>query len=104
MVIVAQGTGWWIEAFHIARSALTTDTTSTTTLTLERTGVFIGGSCAIDCNGSQLDLVSTELSNDGTTQLVQGDLISSVICIRANRNASTRTLGAHVILFMRKSL
>jgi len=101
MVIASIGNQTWIETFHIARGNVSTGSTSSATHTLERPGVFIGGSASPDANSSQADGIYTVLSKDATTQLLIGDQISSVLTIRANDSGSTRTFGVHVVLMMR---
>ena len=104
MTVVAQGNNWYIETFDITRSALAATTTSGHALTLERPGVFLGGTAVIDADVTNADseTISLILRNTDNSFISFGSNITALELIRNNSSAGSVTFGAHVTIFLRK--
>jgi len=103
MTVVAQGNNWWIESFDVPRATVLSATVRQTALTLERVGVFLGGSATFDLDLAVNDAnITLAIRNSDDTVLVIGQDLSAFECVMINNEGANRTCGAHVIIFMRK--
>jgi len=103
MAIVAQGIGWWIESFDVARASIASNGERTTNHTLERAGVFIGG-CATEDHDIDSNLViglDLALRNTDTTQLVIGQNLTEIQSVFFNDGGAAKIVGEHVLVFLR---
>jgi len=102
MTVVAQGTNWWIESFTVTRAALLDGNTRVSQNTLERPGVFMGGSICLDHNIADTGAMSVGLRNTDNSQLEIGDNVTIIASYVANNTGGSRTIGEIVVVFLRK--
>jgi len=103
MVVVAQGNNWWIESFTVTRLSVANGAQQGTTHTLERSGVFLGGSTTLDhAAAATVGSVSTALRNTDNTQLSIGENLTAIQSIMSNDSGGALTIGVIVIVFLRK--
>jgi len=104
MSIVAQGANWWIESFTVTRASILSNSERETTHTLERPGVFLGGSATMDHDiaANSVTGLNLVLRNTDNSQLVIGSNITAVESVFMNDGASARIVGEIVLIFLRK--
>jgi len=104
MTIFAQGNNWWIESFTVARAAIADQTERSTTHTLERAGVFIGGSATMDHDivASAVSGMSLVLRSSDNTELVLGENITTIESVFMNDSGGSKTAGEIVLVLLRK--
>jgi len=80
MVLVAQGTGWHIETFIVTRANISNQAERVSTHTLERPGVFLGGSATMDhdLGASAVTGLSLVLRSTDDSQLVIGEDVTAL--------------------------
>jgi len=104
MVIVAQGTGWWIESFIVPRASIDSNLERTTIHTLERPGVFIGGSVTPDHDIDPNLVIGLHvvLRRTNDAQLTYGLKISALESVFMNDGGAAKIVGEMVLVFLRK--
>jgi len=105
MTLIAQGNNWWIESFDFARANLATGSATTTALTLERPGTYLGCGATMDIPPTEtiaeIADISVSCRNIDDSELTIGDTITGIELLRTNNNANGVTFGVHVLIFMR---
>jgi len=103
MTLVAQGNGWHIESFVVARASIAAGLSRSTTHTLTRPGVFIGGSATLDMNltSEVVDEIALEFTDSDGTQLELGQDVSAVATEVWNSDASAAIVGEMCFVFVR---
>jgi len=103
VIIFERGNVFWIESIDQARASIASGGQVVTDHAVTKAGIFLGGSVSFDSHPSNLDKVAcslVETAASGTLSI--GDPIEVTVraCIR-NEDNIARTLGLHIILFMR---
>lgn len=103
MVLIAQGANWWIESFHVNRASIANQAERVTIHTLERSGVFIGGSATPDHDIAPAVVTGLELVLRATddSQLVIGESITALETVFMNDSGAAAVVGETVLIFMR---
>jgi len=103
MVLIAQGRNWWIESFHVNRASIADQAERVTTHTLERSGVFIGGSATPDHDIAPAAVTGLHLVLRATddSELVIGESIIAVESVFMNDSGAAAIVGQTVLIFMR---
>jgi len=104
MTIIDQdGGNFWIETFVVARAAIGAGITDTE-LTLERPGLFLGCSIALDTAETEvvMNRCHTSLQVGSTDNSLTYGLEIGSIRLRRSNTSGTVTFGAYVLVFMRK--
>lgn len=103
MTVIFDNGEFWIETFHLDRSSVTMTSTLTNSFPLEKPGLIVGASAAIDCDSAELEEISISLVNSTVfAALVYGSSVTAVTLIRRNDGAVAQTFGANIILFLKK--
>ena len=103
MVLIAQGAGWWIESFTVARASINDQAERVTTHTLTRSGVFLGASATQDHDISVANVTGLCLVLRATddSQLVIGEKITALESVFMNDSGGARVVGETILIFMR---
>jgi len=104
-IIEQKGGNYWIESFAVARASVGAAATVDTDITLERPGVFLGGSVSLDSALLFSDVDQTNLSlqvGGSNNALTIGAEITQVRLRRYNGSAGALIFGAYILVFMRK--
>jgi len=103
MVLICQGVNWWIESFHVARASIADQAERSTTHTLERAGIFLGGSATLDHDITPASVtgLSMVLRASDNSELVIGESVISVESVVMNDSGSALVVGENVLVFMR---
>lgn len=103
MPIVAQGTGWHIESFHVNRASIADQAERVTTHTLQRPGVFIGGSATMDHDlaASAVTGLSLVLRETDDSNLIIGEDVTAVESVFMNDSGAAAVVGEVVVVFIR---
>ncbi len=104
MAIVAQGNNWWIESFTVTRASIADQAERVTTHTLERSGVFLGGSVSQD-HDIAANLVTglcVVMRATDDSQLVIGENITALESVFMNDSGGAAIVGEIVLVIMRK--
>ncbi len=103
MVVVAQGTGWHIESFTVTRASISDQAERVSTHTLERPGVFLGGSATMDHDLTPANVTGLSLVLRATddSQLVIGENVTALESVFMNDSGGARIVGETVMIFLR---
>jgi len=105
MPVVAQGTQWWIETFHVARASIADQAERVNAHTLERPGVYLGGSATMsyDLSASLVGGLAITMRNTDNSALVRGQNISAFESVISNDTGASASVGNIVFIILRKS-
>jgi len=105
-IIFQKGNNFWIESLITARTSIAATTTSSFDSTLERPGIFLGASLALDIpttvTGAEQVLISAGIRQLDNSELVFGDNISTIRTRITNQNATAEIVGTKIIVYLRK--
>jgi len=105
MTLIAQGSNWWIESFTVTRASIANQAERVTAHTLERAGIFLGGSATQDHDiaASLVTGLCLVLRSLDDSQLVIGESITGVESVFMNDSGAAAIVGETVLIFMRGS-
>jgi len=103
MVLVAQGSNWWIESFTVARANIANQAERVTAHTLSRGGVLLAASATMDHDIAAslvtgLCLVVRSLDDSA---LVIGETISGIETVFMNDSGAGAIVGETVMVILR---
>jgi len=103
MPIVAQGTGWHIESFTVTRASIADQAERVSTHTLDKAGIFIGGSATMDHDlaASAVSGLSLVLRATDDSQLVIGEDITALESVFMNDSGGAAIVGQTVMIWVR---
>jgi len=99
------GDQFWIEAFEFTQDFIAANGIETKVFTLTKAGQFIGGSCSVDQqNADQADQAgrTANMKNTSNGHISVGDNLTAINVQLGNDSAASTTMGAYVILFLRR--
>lgn len=106
MAVIFTNGDFWIEAFSIARGNVASGGVVSSVFTLDRPGRFIAIATALDVDGLSAAALAQVgeyvLNNAGGAAFAYGDAITAIRLTRWNQNAGGVSIGAHVVIFLRK--
>jgi len=104
MAIIFNAGRFWIEEINVAAATIAAGSASSTTFQLERSGVFLAASSAIDLNATAAVAVELGMSViNGVTSghLSVGDEITAIRARRWNNAGTGAALGGTILIFLR---
>jgi len=103
-IITQKGGNYWIESFVVARAAIGSGVTNTE-LTLERPGVFLGCSLAMDTSETEtvMQNIHQSLQIGGTNNSLTFGLEITSVRLRRSNTSGTVSFGANVLIYMKKN-
>jgi len=107
MIIFQQGDQFWIESFEFTPDFISANSVEAKTFTLAKGGQYIGGSCVVDApngNAAFLAGVTATMKTTANLHIAIGTELKQFTVQLANDNGGGgTTIGAYVIIFMRRS-
>jgi len=103
MTITMQGNGWHVETFDVTRGSIDNQVARVSPHTLDRPGVFVGGSATMDHDlavGATAG-ISVAIRATDDTQLAIGEDITAFETVIFNDSGLTAIVGAKVMVFIR---
>jgi len=103
MPIVFQGTGWHAESFIVTRASIADQAERVSTHTLDKAGIFIGGSATMDHDlaASAVTGLSLVLRATDDSQLVIGEDVTALESVFMNDSGGAAVVGETVMIFVR---
>lgn len=104
MIISQKGGNYWQEAFSVPRTSISATSVLVSAHTLERPGIFLGVSICLDdtLSGTPPAEISYVMRQIDNTFLTVGGFITGLESVIRNNDASSRTTGAHILVWMKK--
>lgn len=103
-IIEQKGGNFWIESIVVPRAAISGGVTDTE-ITLERPGVFLGCSLALDTAETQgpMAQILFSLQQGGSDNTLTLGLNISSVRLRRSNLSGTDTYGVYILIYMRKN-
>lgn len=104
MTVIFDNGNLWIENLDVPQSSIPATTVNNFDQTLGKAGHFVGISIALDTfetSAASMRNFTVAVKRIDNAQLIYGQQISQIRVVIANNQGAARTLGCHVIVYMK---